>query len=390
MYLHVDIVLIVLALLVIFFVSFPVYIVGIHKIKRNWTKTFIVKRHRVLLVHKIAAACGMHCICIPLICTSIILRHFKGYENVANIIYVYISIPLMQTFAFIFIFVMGIRNWLLYFDTNFSKYQLEKEWLSAINPTAVNTNWFKNKHKTLGNATYLSRIAVLVAVILYLLDFSLRFSALYKGYNILWIIANWIFWFFALISVGFSFWCWKKLKGIYYDELGIRRELALIGWYGLVYIILVFICTSLYYLDIMSGGLSNGIFYLGLSLIFTGLIAVITIMPVKWNTSSKYGLPIANTSTIRLPSVSMPKQMTKFSTKLSKENVVTSTTCTSGTNTPKQRPFGNNWQDIVCSVYGFEQFMKHLQLEFSIENLLYISEVCTVRLSVLYKQHDWS
>ena len=39
------------------------------------------------------------------------------------------------------------------------------------------------------------------------------------------------------------------------------------------------------------------------------------------------------------------------------------------------REFGSHWYDIVCTVYGYESLMAHLEREFSIENLLFISEV---------------
>ena len=37
--------------------------------------------------------------------------------------------------------------------------------------------------------------------------------------------------------------------------------------------------------------------------------------------------------------------------------------------------FGDRWYDIVCSQFGYESFMHHLQKEFSVENLLFITEV---------------
>ena len=36
--------------------------------------------------------------------------------------------------------------------------------------------------------------------------------------------------------------------------------------------------------------------------------------------------------------------------------------------------FQATWKDIVCTSYGYETFMNHLEKEFSIENLLFISE----------------
>lgn len=43
--------------------------------------------------------------------------------------------------------------------------------------------------------------------------------------------------------------------------------------------------------------------------------------------------------------------------------------------------FGTRWQHIVCVPFGYEALMLHLETEFAIENLLFISEVC---LLVLY------
>ena len=46
-----------------------------------------------------------------------------------------------------------------------------------------------------------------------------------------------------------------------------------------------------------------------------------------------------------------------------------------GRNTTRRRKFGSSWTDIVCTRFGFESLMHHLQNEFSIENLLFITEV---------------
>ena len=35
-----------------------------------------------------------------------------------------------------------------------------------------------------------------------------------------------------------------------------------------------------------------------------------------------------------------------------------------------------HWSQIVCTSLGYESFMNHLETEFSIENLLFVTEVC--------------
>ena len=48
--------------------------------------------------------------------------------------------------------------------------------------------------------------------------------------------------------------------------------------------------------------------------------------------------------------------------------------------------FGNNWQDIVCTGVGYDALMNHLEKEFAIENLLFISEVC-IYINVTKKKY---
>ena len=35
----------------------------------------------------------------------------------------------------------------------------------------------------------------------------------------------------------------------------------------------------------------------------------------------------------------------------------------------------NHWSQIVCTALGYESFMNHLETEFSLENLLFVTEV---------------
>lgn len=320
--------------------------------------------------------------------------------NLNLILYDYITVPLAAGSLYLCVFCFCIRAWLLYFDTNLTKHNLEKVWKSALDPTVHDNNWFTNNQQKLGSPNFL-------------LKFIISITFLVFGLGILWrniLFVPWIdrvqIWTIFSATFITSSCIWYKLRLFYNDSLGIRDEMVVFFRGYLILVSLGTIINGLFFFQII-----NELYFIVLIHIVQDFAAKFTMIALTWvprkltsqdtvgvsrilfgsRASSKNNVTILDylfcvcfcclnrSRRDGINSIEQLKAMSPITVSASSQN--TSDGGGGGSSTSsKVFAFENvktkfYWTDIVCTDYGYESLMNHLTTEFSIENLLFISEV---------------
>ena len=213
-------------------------------------------------------------------------------------------------------------------------------------------------------------------------------SVLLGVYKLLWIvrIINWI-----VISSTIAVACiiWYKLKGFYYDNLHIRRELLYTVQVGAIFISIGIVVPLLFFFEIYDELVYTLILryiifiYCNLSLILLILVPKRLIFAADYGNGCCHclncnydcccchvcdGLFLCqffhDYRESRKSGFTMKQTMTQMHIAHASKSSKTLDN------------FGSKWSDVVCTLFGYESLIQHLQKEFSIENLLFITEVC--------------
>ena len=290
--------------------------------------------------------------------------------------------------------------WLLYYDINLTKYNLEKAWHCAIDPNIdknENHNKFEKYQNTFGNANYLFKIGILFVIVAVGISSIMRHFLLY-----IWIerIFSLII---AFIAVCLSIILYRKLQPFYNDKLGIRDELFITMKTGTCMALAGIILIFSHAFGFISLILYNLLFCLTAVVTCNTFMIILTIMPKRLNDKklSDSGIDDNNfgcgcccinnklkdlkcfcCGTLRMDSSISTKQdlelqvVSQSSTLTDEPNVLKTNNISNNTSTTKNV----SWRDIVCTPFGYESLMNHLVKELSIENLLFISEVWSLRI----------
>ena len=328
------------------------------------------------------------------------------FEEVKEYAMCYIYTPC----SYSFVVINCIRAWLLYFDMNLTKLQLQKMWLTIINPNTESSNWFYTHKTTFGNANYMLKYGISIAILLVIFSSILRHSL-----NLM-LVERIVSWGVSLIVIIFTGIIYNKLKESFYnDKLGIRKEMIIMLKSAIFIIIPYLFIECAFYLKWINMKIHLLLYCCIISIGCCVCLVILTLFPKKLNQiasrrktinhkypsnqskfpnlfhsltdfSGKWTPKSSSSSSIpniqqgsRKQDQDQKQQLSprfhvsqhSTSVSLGLDNISSN----SSSATPKVRPFGSNWQDIICTTFGFESFMYHLEKEFSIENLLFVSEV---------------
>ena len=290
------------------------------------------------------------------------------WNNGSETLRFYAVICLWYPSLYLVFFVGVTRVWLLYYDTQISKFNLHRQWLTVIDETNETTNWYKKHEDTLGNAWFLIKMDAGIAMIFILVILTVRLL----GYSFLAPIIDWGMVCILSIAIG---WIWVKLKHFQYDTLGIRHEIGAIVKGGCACFILGAILTSLHFLHIISNEVYNLIWCVDVTFWYTYAIIFCAFYPKYL--ANKHGTKSKNSFCCKCNCIHQRQQTTL-------NNVNTSLLASSSSTSSSHCGIGNSWRSIVCTQFGYESLMNHLAKEFAIENLLFISEVCFMFRFVFY------
>ena len=310
-------------------------------------KLYLLKRRPPLIFASLAAICALIFVYFP-IKTCYVLFLPGDLESSMHPSQL-VDIIIANTALFSVGVFGAARLWLLYYDTRLSKLARQSAWLRIIDAKAFDKNWFKEHANTLGNSLYLLKYGTLIIIIGNATDELLARNGIYQI-----LLA---FRFMVVLSLAsFILHIWRKLRNYQYDSLGIRKEIKLLFIGAVVWGL--FICIVLATVHDPNVYKISWRFSLCVLLIVTMII--MTLYPKALNKSK--------TAKAGLPAVGVIKRQTGRG-ELHMDALQQSSENLDGN-------IGKNWVDIVCTSFGYESLMNHLEKEFSIENLLFVSEVC--------------
>ena len=292
-----------------------------------------------------------------------------------------------------FMLIGLVRVWLLYYDTHITKLNLHGAWLSVIDSTIETENWFKKHEKTWGNARFLIKLSVGLVVLLTLIAVLLRLIGLRP-------VARILEWFFIFVVTVVTMVIWRKLKDYQYDSLGIRREMIALFICGIATFTIGVSMVVLHLFGIIVFPVYDACWTVNVSIGMSALGVITTLYTKKLSTMEDVTTPCDICASCKIKMRYCVLSYCKYKCgwlvaesalpSMDMSNVVT---VSATDKSPSVKPetysppmhvttfgrqntgFGFSWRDIVCTPFGFESLMNHLSNEFSVENLLFISEV---------------
>ena len=386
-------------LVVTFLIALPSSLYGIRLFVGDWFKSHFVKRHRILVIGIMIGVCIIIYITIPIFAIDFLI-----FGDISQIGF-YSGALLTMPAIYICILCICLRLWFLYFDIHLTKYQLEEIWLSAMNPSINNPksneqNWFLKYESTLGNSKYLMKFGIIFILLFSFLSCFLRLNPFIDLSNVDRIL-NGIIWIFVGL---FNLIIWYHLKGLYFqDTLGIKKELYYTFIIAFIFVFGHIGITLLYAFGILNWIWFN--YFWCINTLWFGMSGILlnTLLPVRYcvsTTSKKKKTKKSETSTNTIHRCicccescicnSCCDTQTPNGMSLSGTTTTASASDASPRNTDTRNnrgyssaagavSFGSNWFDVVCTGFGYESLMTHLESEFSIENLLLITEYMQVK-----------
>ena len=268
------------------------------------------------------------------------LKPFVKAEDLSNTVMI-VADDIFRSIFLIFSIGFGltivlIRMWILYYDLEISHIKRNQHWQMVIDSDIININ---NQRKYYNNRKYLIKIGFIIDII----QFGINCVFWYYLRIPPW-IANTFFGLYATLKTTITAYIWQKydsnkFKMIYKDCFDVRKEMktsviALIP-YCLIALILFPLSWRLF-----------GLFSVERSLCFLVFSGLVTL---TW-------------CYLTVPHV-IKLQDEKFS-QITSKNI---------NNQEK------SWQQTVSRNNGYELFMNHLETEFSVENLLFLTEYIQIK-----------
>ena len=165
---------------------------------------------------------------------------------------------------------------------------------------------------------------------------------------------------------------YKQFK--YYDEFGIRKQVKRICWVGFIGGVLYWIIAAIDSLIRDGNGNSTTeiifIPWIILLIVFSILMYYEVLYPIHYNCN--YNNNNNNGSNSNLNSIARSRLASKSRSTVG-YNMASSSTPSVG---PIQI---KNWMEIVSTTVGYQSFMNHLETEFSVENLLFLTEYIQIK-----------
>ena len=240
-----------------------------------------------------------------------------------------------------------IRIWLLYYDMQVSHILKNKNWQMIIDSNSIENNWYfksKNQKRYYNNGKMLFKIGFTFDVIYFCLCWILN------RYRYDW-FSQFLVLFDLLVKVTIGGLIWRKFGQFSNrDSFSIHKELKAFIIYGLI----TFFPFSFGYYAIQR---YSGQFYFSLY--------ILIVYPIMLLIPFYIWVPFV----IRM----QRKKMSKINSISFKEK-----------GKEKEKGNGNckkrmHWSAVVSDSEGYQEFINHLESEFSVENLLFITEYIQIK-----------
>ena len=316
----------------------------------HWNQQYFIKRRHVLILLELISALGFNGMGITVVLATLVKRVEKDnidlnlsddtiaiIYDTSQIIFCIVSISFGLT-------IVLIRIWIFYYDMEISHIKKNQNWQMVIDADIINNNWFlniKNQQKYY-NAKFLAKIGFSVDLI----AITLIIILWYSGWPVL---ATMVFILCPSLKFLWAIKIWRKYNCNNWkreDCFDVKKEITLsvcmLGSYCIILFILHFVVSYVYKRDSMPHALFS--------------VVLIGFGSIGW-------------CYLVVPYV-INMQRKKYS------NIITNRNKNSNSNKKENRM---RWQEIVTTNDGYQQFINHLETEFSVENLLFLTEYIQVK-----------
>lgn len=360
---------------------------------KDWYKTYIVKRHRILVILLLILLFSGN-----LISTSLWIpaRFFTVMRKLAYDIRFFAEAPIvLMTWVLVI-----VREWLLYYDMEHYRHIKNCSWKSKINIHSVTNHWtvVPKVKATVGNPKFLVIFIAISSYVVALLLYLIR-HVWFDYFEFLLATAVYLLsWSSFGIYVAYLM---NKMKFNYkYDKLGIRKELILyvkfLCTFGIALLILAMLRTHIFGIHTGSERRNKRNFTSNraldliewILLCSTYLICMVISLPYVQH----YMLKQQQEKLQKLKKNSKLKQINNLNVKieprlgsissnsLSIKSIITNHNSNNNNNAyDEQAKRIKKWNNFVSTSVGYEAFINHLEQEFALENLAFVTEYAQVK-----------
>ena len=337
----------VIILIFIPFFGVPMSLWAIWTLRKDWRKTYIIKRKRVIIRLLILYALYLHFVQW----TSFALGAILGIEK--SIYFIIFQVYMNNTLQQAGIWLVISRFWLYYFDFKLLQFNTNKEWRLAIDPQSEANNWYVKNVRKWGNQYFIIRVVIIISILQEIFE-----RLVYEfGENEIVGIGIDLIGFCAPFIVAIYL-CHvqrraRKVSSHNSDNLGIIKELYISS---IVISFMVIFSAVIHMVFISTNIIMIGVIYNFWHIIFTLVFLYLQGIYPRYlynRSNARYGKP----------KVQSKNGYHELNQVLLMDSSQTTTTGDNSNRGPIQ--LTRNWQRIVCVYEGYEALMKHLEKEFS-------------------------
>ena len=251
-----------------------------------------------------------------------------------------ISIVTLSTFLItaanwgIIMTIMVCKMYLLYYDHEYARILASEKWAIFIDPSIIKNNWYLNNKQKYGSSIWMIKNMIFPIITIWCIIDIIIFM-FHRDY----IFGYILIWFIPHLIIGIR--CWRKYPR-FNDDLGIRKEIKYTMRLCLLFVVSLIIASVFQ------------------NFVYSQLRAMLLIITQIACTIYSYILVI------------YPQRANESNQEYHKM-------------LRKQSTVGDRvveWKEIVSTIDGYEQFASFLEREFSMENLLFVTEYVQLKHAI--------
>ena len=300
----------------------PIVIWTGYQVYDKWNAQWLIKRRRSMVFISYTLAASLVLFELPFHILSDIVKHDHVMESFSHI----------ALFMSIFwLAISALRMWLLYFDHQYGKSLSTKKWKILLDKNHANTDWYLQNRQKYGNPIWLIKCIAIPVVMIYFTIYLIIYWFVHTRRIVCYITS--LIPFTAGMIYGWIM--WRKFPQ-FQDVWKVKAELKMTFIVGATFLIIwsitIFICLLF---------LGNSYRYITTEIIFGFCLAMYFMIIYPQRTMTKAEEP--------------SELKTSVNVNVSHNKIV-------------------YWSQVVQSKNGYESFANFLESEFSVENILFITE----------------
>ena len=286
------------------------------------------------------------------------------------------------------------RYWLYYYDFKLKSFNCNKDWRMAIDPIHESTDWYVKNVKRFGNQRIVLIILIIISYLQQCINCLIAFTvwqfAFSRNKDIAWATFNVVRIINAFIPIIFVVYLIVRFKKDSInilkdskdsiDSLGIYSELYGVIIWGIIYALLGFgwciAIVSTLNTDDLAIEKSIGMIwqYCWTFCLMAYLYLIIIYPKILFNKLTKSKSKYKFDSIMEFAAILKKEKGDTFGNHLKIKPLL---------QVQNENDNPQNWKQLISNAYGYQLFVKHLENEFSLENLLFIQEVSVEFVQVL-------